>query len=251
WFGEVFRENRPLLDLVDARETFLDKALARHYGLPGVRAPTMQRVALKDPKRGGILGMASVLTATSTPVRTSPVIRGAWVMERILGEDPGEPLPNAGELPGNAGEERGKTLREELEIHRDRPECASCHDKMDPLGFGLEQFDAIGRFREEEAGKPVDATGVLPDGTAFNGIVELKRYIVEHRREDFAANVARRLLAFALGRELKVYDEPAVQHLVESTASDGYRARALVKAVVLSYPFLHQHPEPELFPDSQ
>ncbi len=251
WFAEVFRENRPLIDLVDARETFLDRTLARHYAIPGVRGPEMRRVALKDRKRGGILGMGSVLTATSTPVRTSPVLRGVWVMEKVLGEDPGEPLPNAGTLPGNAGEARGKTLREELEIHRDRAECATCHDKIDPPGFGLEQFDAIGRFREKEAGKPVDATGVMPDGTEFNGVVELKRYVIEKRGEDFARNLAKRLLAFALGRELKVYDEPAVQSIVEGAAADGYRARAVVKAIVGSYPFLHQHPDPELtFADS-
>ena len=246
WFGEVFRADRPLMDLIDARETFLNRDLARHYAISGVKSPTMERVVLKDPKRGGLLGMASVLTATSTPVRTSPVIRGAWVLERILGEDPGEPLPSAGQLPGNAGEERGKTLREELAIHSDRAECAVCHDKIDPPGFSLEQFDAIGRFREKEAGKPVDATGKMPDGTELNGVVELKRYLIEHRGEDIARNITERLLMFALGRELKFFDEPSVQTILESAAADGYRARAVVKQIVLSYPFLHQHPNPEL-----
>lgn len=247
WFGEVFRGNRSLLDLIEAEETYLDATLARHYGIAGVTSPTMERVTLTTPHRGGILGMGSVLTATSTPVRTSPVLRGVWVMERLLGEDAGEPLADAGELPGNAGETRGKTLREELAIHRDRAECAGCHDRIDPPGFGLEQFDAIGRFREREAGRPVDATGVMPDGTEFTGVTELKRYLVEERADDFTRNVAERMLAFALGRELKVYDEPAVQAIVEATVSKGYRARALVKAVVLSYPFLNQHPEPEIF----
>jgi len=170
------------------------------------------------------------------------VIRGGWIMERVLGEDPGEPVADAGELPGNAGEQRGRTLREELEIHRDKPECASCHDAIDPLGFGLENFDAIGRYREREAGKPVDATGVMPDGTAFSGVVELKRYLLEHRRDDFLRNVTDRLLAFLLGRELQYYDEPAIAKIVEATKSDGYRARTLVKQVVMSYPFLNQHP---------
>lgn len=247
WFGEVFRGNRSLLDLIAAEETFLDATLARHYEISGVRGSEMQRVSLDDPRRGGILAMGSVLTATSTPVRTSPVLRGVWVMERILGEDPGEPLADAGELPGNAGEARGKTLREELEIHRDRAECASCHDKIDPPGFGLEQFDAIGRLRSSEAGQPVDATGVMPDGTEFTGVAELKDYLTESRAEEFVRNVAERLLAFALGRELKTYDEPAVQQIVEATRSSDDRARALVKAVVLSYPFLNQHPNPDVF----
>ncbi|MCB1237562.1 MAG: DUF1592 domain-containing protein [Verrucomicrobiae bacterium] len=250
WFESVFRENRSVLDLVEARETFLNAELARHYAIPGVKGEAMQRVALTDEKRGGILGMGSVLTATSTPVRTSPVVRGVWLMERVLGDDPGEPLPDAGALPGNAGEERGKTLREELEIHRDKPQCASCHDAIDPLGFGLEQFDAIGRYREREAGRPVDARGTLPDGTEFDGVVELKRYILEKRRDDFLRVLAERLLSFALGRELEYYDEAALRRIVETTREDGYRARTLVKEVVLSYPFRNQSPSPELILES-
>ncbi|NNE90817.1 MAG: DUF1592 domain-containing protein, partial [Verrucomicrobiales bacterium] len=242
-FESVFRENRPVTDLLTARETLVNLTLARHYGIESVKTPGFQIVRHESPERGGILGMGSVLTATSTPVRTSPVIRGVWVMERLLGEDPGEPLADAGELPGNAGEARGKTLREELEIHRDRAECASCHDKIDPLGFGLEQFDAIGRFRTREGRKPIDASGELPDGTKFRGAAELREYLVENRRDEFHRVVTERLLSYALGRELRTADEAAIREILNKGQATNFRAADLVKAVVESYPFTHQAAE--------
>lgn len=247
-FQRIFRENRDLLELVTTEETHLNRALAHHYGIPGPTTRAMELVSLTPEQsrlRGGILGMGSVLTATSTPTRTSPVLRGVWIMERLLGDEPGAPPADAGELPGAAGK-RGKTLREELEIHRDREDCSVCHDKIDPLGFGLQEFDAIGRWRKSEAGKPIDATGELPDGSTFRGVEGLREYVVERRREDFVETVAGKLLRYALGRDLQVYDEPALAEVVEATLADGSRARALVEAIVLSYPFRHQHPSPEL-----
>jgi hypothetical protein len=203
-----------------------------------VEGDTFRPVALTDARRGGLLGLGSVLVATSSPARTNPVRRGAWVLERLLGEDPGEPLPTAGELPGEAGEARGRTLREELDLHRSKAECARCHDRIDPIGFGLENFDATGRWRDIEAGRPVDAGGVFPDGREFSGPVELKRALKERHR-DFEENLLRRLLAFALGRELRYFDEPTIAELATAVES-APSAKSLVRIVVTSDPFRRQ-----------
>ncbi|MDF1824505.1 MAG: DUF1592 domain-containing protein [Verrucomicrobiales bacterium] len=246
-FQSVFVENRSILDLLSSEDAFLNNRLARHYGLPDLDESGFVRVKFtgqQSRERGGLLGMASVLTATSTPVRTSPVLRGVFVMERLLGDEPGEPPADAGELPGNAGA-RGMTLREELEIHRDKADCAVCHDKIDPLGFGLEGFDALGRIKLAKE-MPKDTVGTLPDGNSFEGVAGLRDYLVEHRGDDFAQTVVERLLAYALGRELKVYDEPVVAEILEQAGPGGYRGRALVEAIVLSYPFTHQHRSSEL-----
>lgn len=233
-----FRENRSVEELLDSRVAFLDQRLAEHYGIEGVIGEEFRPVALGEGnRRGGLLGMGSVLVVTSSPARTNPVRRGAWVMERILGENPGEALPTAGELPGNAGEARGKTLREELEEHRSREECARCHDRMDPLGFGLQNFDATGRWRDEEAGRPVDASGTLPDGTTFSGPSELKRWLSNDEDRSLARNLTRRLLAFALGRELQYYDLPLVDEIVSRIRVDGNRSRSLIREVVTSDAF--------------
>lgn len=245
WFKIIFVENKSLLDLLDAGQTFLNGRLANHYGIPGVFGEKMQLVSLPEElrdRRGGVLGMGSVLAATSTPVRTSPVLRGVFVMERILGDEPGDPPADAGVLPGIAGL-RGKTLREELEIHRDRADCAVCHDKIDPLGFGLERFDVLGRWREK--GK-IDTEGVLPDGTSFEGVAGLRTYLTGQRREDFIENLAERLLSYALGRELQFYDEPVISEICDKTSASGYGGTSLIQAIVTSYPFLHQHEQTEL-----
>ncbi|MDF1816557.1 MAG: DUF1592 domain-containing protein [Verrucomicrobiales bacterium] len=247
WFRHIFRKNRPIVDLLRSGETFLNGNLALHYGIDGEFSDRFELVSLSDEqrtRRGGLLGMGSILTATSTPVRTSPVLRGVFVMERLLGDDPGLPPADAGELPGNAGG-RGKTLREELAMHRDAAACAGCHDKIDPIGFGLDHFDAVGRYRETDGGKPVDARGELPDGTTFNGVDDLRNYILETRKDDFARIVVERLLSYALGRELQTYDEPAITGILEQTWANGYPARAVIEAIVSSYPFRNQHPEAE------
>jgi hypothetical protein len=234
----LLREDRSLLELLDSETTYLNADLARLYGISGVEEASLQPIVLKDRNRGGLLGMASVLTATSSATRTSPVIRGKWVLETLLGRKLPEPPADAGELPGNAGEAR--TLREELLRHRRNPTCATCHDKIDPIGFGLENFDAIGRFRTKQARKPIDAKGELPDGTIVDGPVELKQYLKAKKKTEFTRNVTRRMLAFALGRELQYFDEPAVGRILAAVEADDYRAAALIEQIVLSYPFQFQ-----------
>ena len=250
WFQHIFQNDRPLTDLLASGETFLDAALARHYEIDEFAGSDFELVRLsgKDREiRGGLLGMGSILTATSTPVRTSPVLRGVFVMERLLGDDPGLPPADAGELPGNAGG-RGKTVREELALHRDAPACAGCHDKIDPIGFGLDHFDAVGRYRIKNGKKPIEARGELPDGSIFEGSDGLRKYILEHREDDFARIVVERLLSHALGRELQTYDEPAIRGILEKTKPKEYRARAVLEAIISSYPFQNQHPSAEWNP---
>lgn len=234
----LLQNDRSLLELLDSDTTYLNADLARLYEVSGVDGPALQPVALKDRNRGGLLGMASVLTATSSATRTSPVIRGKWVLETLLGRELPEPPADAGELPGNAGEAR--TLREELLRHRRNPTCATCHDKIDPIGFGLENFDAIGRFRTKQARKPIDAKGELPDGTIVDGPVELKQYLKAEKKTEFTRNVVQRLLAFALGRELQYFDEPVVEKILAAVEADDYRAATLIEQIVLSYPFQFQ-----------
>ena len=165
--------------------------------------------------------------------------RGFWVLEGLLGDQLGEPPADAGELPGDAGELRGKTLREEIELHRTRKICMSCHVKLDPIGFGLQSFDAIGRWRNEEAGKPVDSSGVMPDGREFDGPVELKQVLLE-RKDEFVKNLCARMLSYALGRKLEYYDEAAVRRIFDEVKNDDYRAGSLIRAVVGSYPFRYR-----------
>lgn len=234
----LLRDDRSLLELLDSETTYLNADLAKLYGVRGIEGDDLQPVVLTDRNRGGLLGMASVLTATSSATRTSPVIRGKWVLETLLGRELPEPPADAGELPGNAGEAR--TLREELLIHRRNPTCATCHDKIDPIGFGLENFDAIGRFRTKQAGRPIDAKGELPGGTIVDGPIELKQYLKTDKKTEFTRNVTRRLLAFALGRELQYFDEPAVDTILAAVEADEYRAATLVEQIILSYPFQFQ-----------
>jgi hypothetical protein len=239
-FESLLRKDGSLLELLDGRETWLNELLAQHYGIEGVQGKELRPVRLADPNRGGLLGMASVLTVTSGPNRTSPVMRGKWVLETLLGEKVPEPPANAGALDPEAGESRGKTLREELALHRRDATCAGCHSKIDPIGFGLENFDAVGRFRAREAGRPVDNTGELPSGETFRGPAELKQVLTSGRRTQFVRNVTERLLSFALGRKLELYDEPALAKITAALEQNGLHARTLVEQIVLSYPFQYQ-----------
>ncbi|NND96465.1 MAG: DUF1592 domain-containing protein [Pirellulaceae bacterium] len=244
-FEKLIREGGSLLELIDSDKTFVNAALAKHYQLPAVKGNQMREVTLTDPRRGGLLGMAGVLTATSSPTRTSPVVRGKWVLETLLGRPAGDPPPDAGALPGDAGRKRGLTLREELLDHRRNPACATCHDKIDPLGFGLESFDAIGRIRTHENGKPIDSSGTLPDGTTFDGPAELKQYLLDHHKDEFTRNIARRMLSFALGRKLYYFDAPVIDTITQAVIEDNYNATTLIKQVVVSYPFANQASEVE------
>jgi cytochrome c553 len=235
---ELFRGDRPVTDLLDANYTFLNEELAGHYGIDGVKGAQMRRVALTDHRRGGVVTMAAVLTITADPGRTNIPRRGNYVMGTILGLPPPPPpanVPQLDEAPGGAP----KTVREMLELHRTKPECAACHAKTDPLGFGLENYDATGHWQDTQAGKPVDASGVLPGGERFDGPVEMKRILLGRKRE-FARSLSEAMLIYALGRGLQHADECTMRDLLKALESADYRASALVTAIVRSYPFTHR-----------
>lgn len=238
---EILAENRSLLDLIDSDFTYTDQALARLYNIPpppGFGQP--RRVSLpKGSHRGGVLTMASVLTVTSYPHRTSPVLRGKWVLEALLGSPPPPPPPNVPELPEDKSKTDGKTLRERFVAHRANPTCASCHDRIDPPGFGLENYDAMGRWREQEAGRPVDATGTLPDGTTFDGPDGLKKALLA-RREDFLRHLAAKVVGYALGRGLVNDDYALVQKVVERLDKQEYRSHTLIWEIIRSVPFQYR-----------
>lgn len=239
FFDEIVREDRSVLTLLDADFTYVNEVLARHYGMAGVQGDSMRRVSLQDPRRGGVLMMAAVLTVTSNPTRTSPVKRGKWVLEALLGTPPPPPLPDAGELKDEPEGAERLTVRQRLELHRADPNCANCHKRMDPIGLGFENYDAIGRWRDSEGRLPLDVSGTLADGTSFNGPVELKKILLG-RRDDFVRNLIEKMLTYALGRGVEYYDVPVVKGIQKSMAAQGYRFSALVKGVVRSYPFLHR-----------
>lgn len=244
FFHALLREDASLLRLIDADYTFANADLAKLYGITGVEGAALRKVALPDRTRGGVLTMAVTLTHTSYPLRTSPVLRGKWVLEEILGTPPPPPPPLVASLPRDDGVVDGLTLRQRLEKHRSDPNCASCHSKLDPLGFGLEQFDAIGRWRTAISGQPVDASGELPGGQRFEGVAGLKQVLLD-RRELFLQNLAERMLSYALGRGLEYYDAPTVKKLTQSLAAQNHSAATLVTEIALSYPFLHRVAEPK------
>jgi hypothetical protein len=235
-FSYVFRENRSILELLDCDYTFLNQRLAQHYGIPGVSGPQMRKVHLSDANRGGLLGMGSILTATSFPLRTSPVLRGKWVMEELLGTHIPPPPPTAGTLPLDDAKRGALSFRLQLEAHRANPECASCHSKMDPLGFGLENFDPIGRWRTEVSGERIDSSGVLPSGEKFAGPAQLKKILLA-RKDEFAHNLSKKMLGYALGRGLNQFDRCVIEDSVKALRANGYRASALVETIALSKPF--------------
>ena len=235
--GSQIREDRSLLDLLRADYTFVNERLARHYGIPNVYGSRFRRVAFDDDSRGGLLGHGSVLTVTSYPTRTSPVLRGHWLLEHMLGAPPPPPPPDVPALPERGAQGRPASVRERLERHRENAVCASCHAPMDPLGFALDHFDAIGRWRATgEAGEPIDASGVFPDGTAFRGLSGLREVLLE-RRGQFVRTIAEKLTTYALGRGLEHYDMPAVRRIVRDAAADDHRWSSIVLGIVRSLPF--------------
>ena len=235
-FDSVLRENRSVLDLLAADYTFVNERLARHYGIPGVRGSHFRRVALDDPVRGGLLGHGSILTVTSYANRTSPVNRGKWVLENILGTPPPPPPPNVPELETAEGG-RALSMREAMAQHRANPVCASCHRLMDPVGLSLENFDAIGRWRDRsETKQPIDASGELPDGSTFGGPAELKAVLLRHP-DRFVTTATEKLLTYALGRGVEYYDAPAIRAIVRDAAADDYRLSTLIRGIVRSAPF--------------
>jgi mono/diheme cytochrome c family protein len=231
----MIREDRPILDLLDGKYSFLNERLARFYGIAGVQGPNFRRVDLSGTPRGGVLTQASILTVTSYPNRTSPVLRGKWVLENILNAPPPAPPPGVPNLDvSSVGTEA--SLRQQLEQHRKNPTCAACHARMDPLGFGLENFDAVGAWRTTEGKITIDASGTLPDGRSFRGPDGLKS-VLRKDREAFTRCMASKLLTYALGRGLEPYDQPAVNEIAKRVASGGYRFSSLVEAIAGSRPF--------------
>ncbi len=237
FFNNLVRENRPVTDLVQSDYTFVNAELAGHYGIPGVTGDKLRKIKLTDPNRGGVIGQASILTATSVPLRTSPVKRGKWILDTLLGTPPPPPPPDAGVLPADDKSADGLSFREQLELHREKPSCAGCHEKIDPLGFGLENFDAIGRWRSTNAnGKPVDSLATLPGDIKFSTPAELKKLLLASD-ELFLRNTARKLLGYSLGRPLEYYDEPVISDLVKILRADHLYFRTLIHAITRSAPF--------------
>jgi hypothetical protein len=237
FFESILREDRSVLDLLNADYTFLNERLALHYGIPGVYGSHFRRVRLTDGTRGGLLGHGSILTVTSYSNRTSPVVRGKWILDNILNAPPPPPPPNIPEL--QARDARGDVLsmRAQMEQHRSSPACAGCHRVMDPLGFALENFDGVGRWRTTDAKAPIDASGAMPDGTTFSGPAEFRRVLLDERRDQFVSTVADRLLTYALGRGLEAHDAPVVRRIVRDAAQGGYTLSAIVLGVATSTPF--------------
>jgi hypothetical protein len=242
YFESIVHDNRSVINFVDGDYTFLNGTLAAVYGLENkITGPEMRRVKLTDPNRGGILGMPGILAMTSFPNRSSPVKRGVWVLEQVLGEHVPPAPPN---VPALDKQDKkmvaNMTLRQRTELHRTNAVCANCHRILDPIGFGLENFDAIGRWRtHDDAGGVIDAAGELPGGKHFSTPRELKT-IIAARKDELARNLTEKLLAYALCRQLEGYDEIVVDHLMENIAKDGYRMQTLITEVVASYPFMHR-----------
>jgi len=234
FFEAVVKEDRSILDFLDSDFTFLNERLAKHYGIPGVKGDQFQRVNLTGVERGGILTQASILTVTSNPTRTSPVKRGKWILENILGTPPPPPPPDVPEL--KEGKELTGTLRQRMEQHRANPSCAVCHKRMDPLGFGFENFDAVGAWRTLDGKYPIDPAGVLPDGKSFSGPKELKA-ILKGKEEEFRRCLTEKLLTYAVGRGLEFYDKAAIEEISRKAAQKNNRFSALIIEIVKSDPF--------------
>ncbi|MXZ73076.1 MAG: DUF1592 domain-containing protein [Acidobacteria bacterium] len=233
----VFLGDRSVLELLTADYTFVNERLARHYGIPGVYGGDFRRVALANEARRGLLGHASILSVTAYPNRTSPVLRGKWVLENLLGTPPAAPPPDVPSLEETAGDGAPLSMREATELHRAAPACASCHRLMDPPGFALEQFDAVGRFRTRTVtNQPIDATGELPDGTTFDGAAGLRDALLR-RPDRFVGTLVEKLLTYALGRGVEYYDAPAVRAITRAAAAEDYRFSAIVTEIVRSLPF--------------
>ena len=243
FFQYVLNEDRPVMDFLTADYTFVNERLALHYGLPGVAGPEFRKVSLAGTTRQGLLTQGSVLTITSTATRTSPVKRGKWVLENILATPPPPPPPNV--PPLEAGEKLVGTLRHRMEKHRENAMCASCHDRMDPIGFAFEHFDAVGSFRERDGTDPVEPSGELPTGEKFADHRDLNRLIVTTHRADFLRCLAEKMLTYATGRGLEYYDKPTVAKIIRSMEGRGNRFSALIEGVVHSAPFQQRRGEGE------
>jgi len=243
----IFREDRSVVDLLKASHTFLNERIALHYGITDVKGDRFQRVELKDSARWGLLGKGAILMAAAYPNRTSPVLRGAFILKYIQGVPPATPPPNVPTLDEkDIGTTKALTVREMIAKHRASPTCSSCHAVMDPLGFALENFDATGKWRDRDrfAGTVIDSSGELPDGTPLKGPDDLRNALLR-RPEQFVQTFTERLLMYAMGRKLEYYDMPTVRRIVRGAAHDNYKFSALVQAIVQSEEFKkHRVPQP-------
>jgi mono/diheme cytochrome c family protein len=234
--ASIIREDRSLLDLLTADHTFINERLAEHYGIPKVYGSQFRRVTLTDPNRRGLLGKGSILTVTSYPNRTSVVLRGKWILENLLGTPPPPPPPDVPELVAKK-DGKALSLRAQMEQHRSNAVCAACHARMDPIGFALENYDGVGKWRDEDSGMPIDASGRLPDGSEFTGPAGLTQLMVTKYREDFVRTVTEKLMTYALGRGVEYYDNPTVRAIARQAAVDNYRMSSLIVSIVKSTPF--------------
>ena len=240
FFDALRTDDHSVLDLLDADYTYVNEDLARFYGLSGVQGDQFRKVALKpQDHRGGLLGMSSILTMTSHTDRTKPTSRGKWILEVILGTPPAPPPANAGVLRPPKDMPEPQTFREKLALHARNATCAGCHKKIDPLGFALENYDAIGSWREQVAGAPVDNVGRLPGGQEFRGPAGLKQILSQHK-DQFVRNLTVELLTYALGRKIEYYDEAAVAQIDERLAKNNYRFSTLIAEIVTSRPFAYR-----------
>jgi hypothetical protein len=238
FFDSIVREDRSILDLITADYTFINERIARHYGIPNVNGPEFRRVTLTDENRRGLLGHGSILALTSVADRTSPVLRGKWIMEVLLASPPPPPLPNVPSLDETKAEAGDKllTTRERMEQHRANPQCSSCHRVIDPLGLTLENFDVTGRWRIRDNGAPVDSVGDLYDGTRMNGPAGLRAALLKHQ-DMFILSFTERLLTYSLGRRVEYFDMPAIRTIIRDAAKENNRFSAFVMGVVNSRAF--------------
>jgi hypothetical protein len=232
----IFREDRSVLDLLRADYTYLNERLALHYGIDGIYGNKFRRVELADEARHGLLGQGGILTITALANRTSPVARGKWVLENLLASPPPPPPANIPPLREKNDDGKVLSMRQQMEMHRASPACAICHTRMDPIGFALENFDAVGKWRATDAGLPIDASGVTPDGSKFEGPDGLRDALL-NRPETLVNAAAQKLLTYALGRPIEYYDQPAVRKIVREAAPSEYRWSSIVLGIVKSTPF--------------
>jgi hypothetical protein len=238
FIDSIFRENHSVLDLLTANYTYLNERLALHYGIRDIKGSRFRRVQLSDSKRYGLLGKGAVLMVTSYPNRTAPVLRGSFILERILGTPPAAPPPNVGALPENQDGKKAHTVRELMAAHRDKPSCRGCHGIMDPLGFALENFDAVGQYRAKDrfADTMIDPGGELPDGTHISGPDDLRQALLR-RPDQFVQTLTEKLMTYALGRSLEYTDMPAVRAIARKVATEDNRFDSLVLNIVTSAAF--------------
>ncbi len=238
FFNHIFRQDRPVIEFLDADYTFLNQKLAQYYGINDVLGKEFRKVSLdKKTRRGGILTHGSILTLTSNPTRTSPVKRGKWILENLLGLPPPPPDPNAPPLPDDAKAFEGATLREIMVKHREDPGCAACHVKMDSIGIALENFDAVGMWREKYGNVTVDSEGYFTDGTKFDGPQELNQVLINQYKQEFLTQLTEAILTYALGRGVKYYDRCSVQEIVNQLEANDHRFSVLIRGIIKSPPF--------------